>query len=93
MAPNPPEGAELNVNGEEAADGAVGDKESFNTRTELKVSLVLNRYCLMLESLNSVNQYRPEDEGAEGAAAPKPKDGAAAAAGAAALAEAPKMNG
>lgn len=37
---------------------------------------------------------RPEDEGAEGAAAPKPKDGAAAAGGgAAALAEALKMNG
>lgn len=57
LAPNPPEGAELNANGEGAADGA-------------------------------------EDEAAEGAAAPKPKDGAAAAAGgAAALAGAPKMKG
>lgn len=58
LAPNPPEGAELNTNGEGAADGA-------------------------------------EDEAAEGAAAPKPKDGGAAAAGeaAAVLAEAPKMKG
>lgn len=55
LAPNPPEGAELNANGEGAADGA-------------------------------------EDEAAEGAAAPKLKDGAAAA-GAAALAGAPKMKG
>lgn len=56
LAPNPPEGAELNANGEGAADGA-------------------------------------EDEAAEGAAAPKPKDGAAAAGGGAALAGAPKMKG
>lgn len=57
-APNPPEGAELNANGDGAADGA-------------------------------------EDEAAEGAAAPKPKDGgAAAAAGAeAAAVGAPKMKG
>lgn len=57
LAPNPPEGAELNANGEGAADGA-------------------------------------EDEAVEGAAAPKPKDGAVAAAGGgAALAGAPKMKG
>lgn len=56
LAPNPLEGAELNANGEGAADGAV-----------------------------------TEDEAAEGAAAPKPKDGAAA--GGAALAGAPKMKG
>lgn len=40
-----------------------------------------------------MRNHRPEDEAAEGAAAPKPKDGAAAAGGAAALVEAPKMNG
>lgn len=39
-----------------------------------------------------MSKSRPEDEAAEGAAAPKPKDGAAAAGGAA-LAEALKMNG
>lgn len=38
------------------------------------------------------NKHRPEDEAAEGAAAPKLKDGAAAAAGTA-LAEAPKIKG
>lgn len=40
MGPNPPEGAELNVNGEEAADGAVDDKETIediNTGTDLIV--------------------------------------------------------
>lgn len=59
LVPNPPEGAELNTNGEGAPDGA-------------------------------------EDEAAEGAAAPKPKDGGAAAAAAgaaAALLEAPKIKG
>lgn len=54
MAPKPPEGAELNANGEGAADGA-------------------------------------DDEAAEGAPAPNPKDGAAA--GGAALVGAPKMKG
>lgn len=59
LAPNPPVEAELNANGEGAADGAA-------------------------------------DETAEGAAAPKLKDGGgggAAAAGAAALAGAPKIKG
>lgn len=54
LAPNPPEGAELNAKGDGAAEGA-------------------------------------EDETAEGAVAPKPKDGVAA--GGAALAGAPKMKG
>lgn len=29
MAPKPPAGAEVNVKGEEAADGAVGEKETI----------------------------------------------------------------
>lgn len=54
MAPKPPDGAELNVNGVGAVDGA-------------------------------------DEEAAEGAAAPKLKEGAAA--GGAALAGAPKIKG
>lgn len=47
--------------------------------------------CFAFFSPTTKSKYRPEDEAAEGAAAPKLKDGAAA--GEAALAEAPKIKG
>lgn len=52
----------------------------------------MKHYAIELLSVKTTrSKYRPDDETAEGAAAPKPKDGVAA--GGAALAGAPKMKG
>lgn len=64
---------------------------SNNANVSLSSRLKQTSCAGVLSETTTMSKYRPEDEAAEGAAAPKPKDGAAA--GGAALAGAPKMKG